>query len=84
MQNKGISNKKYKGGFIGLLVLLITVAIIAILIVRTDLFSVKNQDIDMFDQDSDKNVIERGMDAIDSARNAKNLIEQHTREATGQ
>ena len=75
MQRKKMPNKKYSGGFIGLLALLICVAIIAILIVRSDLFS-GNKD--------GKNTIEQGMDAIDAAKNAKNLIEQHTREAVGQ
>ena len=54
---------------------MICVAIIAILMVRSDLFS---------GMKDGKNTIEQGMDAIDAAKNAKNLIEQHTREAVGQ
>ena len=69
MQNRRISSEKYSGGFIGLLALLICVAIIAILITRSDLFS---------GQKDGKNTIEGGFDAIDAAKNAKNLIEQHS------
>jgi len=68
-------DKKFSSGFIGLLALLIAVAIIAILIVRSDLFS-RSPD--------GKNTIEGGFDAIDAAKNAKYLIEQHSKEAAGQ
>jgi len=76
MGNKKISNKKYNGGYVGLLALLITVAIIAYLIVQSDLF--KNFGTENTD------TVKGSFDAIDSARNAKNLIEQHSREAAGQ
>ncbi|HTE48376.1 MAG TPA: hypothetical protein VK675_00515 [Candidatus Paceibacterota bacterium] len=68
-------NIKFNRGFIGLLALLICVAIIAIIIIRSDLFS---------GQKDGKNTIEGGFDAIDAAKNAKNLIEQHSRDAAGQ
>jgi len=54
-------------GFIGILFLLIAVAVMAIVIVRTDLFSGGK---------SDKSMIENGLDAVDKAEEAKNLLEQ--------
>ncbi|MBP9715049.1 MAG: hypothetical protein KBD52_00985 [Candidatus Pacebacteria bacterium] len=74
---------KTNRGFIGLIALLISVAIIALIIVRTDLFGgstsidedgneVKNPDV---------NMIEGGFNAIDKARDAKNLIEENNRKA---
>lgn len=59
-------------GFIGLIVLLISVAIIALIVVRTDLFSPAKEK---------KSMIEIGTDAIDEARDAKNLIEENSRKA---
>jgi uncharacterized membrane protein len=75
--------KKWNGGFIGLIALLISVAIIALIVVRTDLFGgstsidengneVKNPDV---------NMIEGGFNAIDKARDVKNLIEENNRKA---
>jgi hypothetical protein len=63
---------KSNGGFIGLIALLVSVTIIALIIVRTDLLSpVKEK----------KNIIEIGTDAIDEARNVKNLIEENNRKS---
>jgi hypothetical protein len=70
METKIISNKKYNGGYIGLLMLLIGVAIVALLIVRTDLFS---------GQKDGKNMIEQGSDAVDEVERVKDLIEQNSR-----
>jgi len=55
-----------EGGFIGLLALLISVAVIALIVVRTDLFSGK---------DGDKSMLEQGTDAVNRANEVKNLIE---------
>lgn len=79
MQTKKISNKKYIGGYIGLLMLLITVAVMAFIIVRTDLFKGFSTD-----QKNSKNIIEEGFDAINQSKNAKNLIEQNSRNAATQ
>ena len=59
-------------GFIGLVALLISVAIIALVIVRTDLFSPNKEK---------KNIVEIGTDAIDEARGVKILIEENNRKA---
>jgi hypothetical protein len=67
------------GGYIGLLMLLIGVAIIALVIVRTDLFKGFPTG-----QNDGKNVIEGGFDAIDSAKNAKNTIEESSRKTSEQ
>ncbi len=67
---KRISNKNHNSGFIGLLVLLIVVGVIALIIVRTGVF--KNFPTG---QRSGQNTVESGIDAINSAKNAKNQIE---------
>jgi hypothetical protein len=64
--------KNNTGGFIGLVALLISVAIIALIVVRTDLFSPAKEK---------KSMIEVGTDAIDEARNVKVLIEENNRKA---
>jgi len=71
MKNKKIFN----GGYVGLLMLLIGVAIITFLIVRTDLFT---------GQKEGKNMIEGGFNTIDAAKNAKNVIEERSRNAAEQ
>jgi hypothetical protein len=60
--------KNLKGGYIGLIMLLIGVAVIVFLIVRTDLFS---------GQKGSKNMIEQGTDSIQKAEDVKNIIEQN-------
>ena len=69
MENKKILN----GGYVGLLMLLIGVAIIAYLIVGTDLFT---------GQKEGKNMIEQGQDSINKAKTAKDLIEQNNINST--
>ena len=59
------------GGYVGLLALLITVAIIALITWRSDLFS--NGD----NKGNTQSVIERDLGAIDSARDAKNMLAQN-------
>ena len=58
--------------YIGLIALLVSVAIIALIVVRTDLFSKAKEK---------KSMIEIGTDAIDEARDVKNLIEENNRKA---
>lgn len=57
-----------KGGYVGILMLLIGVAIIIFLIMRTDLFT---------GQKGSQNMIEQGTDSIQKAENVKNLIEKN-------
>jgi len=77
--------KKYSRGFIGLVMLLIGVAVIALIIVRTDLFKGKTMNLETGEVENDsKNIIEEGFDALDSAKNAKNMIEENSRKANEQ
>lgn len=69
MRDKIILNR----GFVGLLALLIGVAIIAFLIIRTDLFS---------GQKDGKNMIQKNQDYINKAKDVKNIIEQNNAKAT--
>lgn len=81
MQDKANLN----GGYIGLLVLLIGVAVIALVIVRTDLFKGKTMNPKTGEMENDgKNVIEGGFNAINQAKNAKNIIEESSRKASEQ
>ncbi|OGI76912.1 hypothetical protein A3B85_00005 [Candidatus Nomurabacteria bacterium RIFCSPHIGHO2_02_FULL_37_13] len=68
MQHKRIAN----GGYIGLLMLLISVVIIIFFIVRTDLFT---------GQKNSKNMLEQGNDAIKQAQEVKNLIEKNNQQS---
>ncbi len=69
MQNKRILKN---GGYVGLLMLLIGVAIVAFLIVRTDLFTGQKGEQD------GKNMIEQGQDDINKAKAVKDLVEQNS------
>jgi len=69
MKNKKILN----GGYVGLLMLLIGVAIITYLIVGTDLFT---------GQKEGKNMIEQGQDSINQAKAAKDMIERNNINST--
>jgi len=62
MNNRTITN----GGYIGILMLLIGVAIIIFFMVRTDMFGGKK---------GDKTYLEQNTSAIDSAKDAKAMIE---------
>jgi hypothetical protein len=66
-----MQNKRYlkNGGYVGLLMLLIGVAIITFLIVRTDLFT---------GQKDSKNMIEQGQDDINKAKAVKSMVEQNS------
>lgn len=59
-----------QSGYIGLLALLITVAIMALVMWRSDLFSGTKDE-----NGKAQNVIERDLKAIDSAQNVKEKIE---------
>ncbi len=74
-----ILSGKYNGGFVGLLMLLICVSIIALIIVRTDLFKGFPTG-----QSGNQNTFEHGIDAINAAKNAKNLIEQNSKNTNKQ
>ena len=65
MKNKNFLN----GGYVGLIMLLISVAFIAFLIIRTDLFT---------GQKDGKNMIEEGNDAIQSAKDLKSTLEHNS------
>ena len=60
--------KSLNGGFIGLLVLLICVAFIALFIMRTDLFTGKEG----------ANMLDEGQNAIDDARALKVTLEKNS------
>jgi hypothetical protein len=70
MQKKYNINKSRQSGYIGLLALLITVAIIAVAMWRSDLF-VGSKD----ESGKTQNVIERDLKAIDAAQSVKDKIE---------
>ena len=67
MKNK----KNLNSGYVGLLMLLIGVAVIALVVVRTDLFT-GNKD--------GQNMIEQGQDAIDQANEIKDILERRNSE----
>ena len=60
------------GGYVGLLMLLIGVAIVAFLIVRTDLF------IEPKGVQEGKNMIEQGQDDINKAKAVKDMVERNS------
>ncbi|OGI68022.1 hypothetical protein A2738_00405 [Candidatus Nomurabacteria bacterium RIFCSPHIGHO2_01_FULL_42_15] len=69
--NKNINTNQNRG-YIGLLMLLIGVAIIALLMVRTDIFT---------GQKDGKNMYEQGTDVIDQSNDVKNMLEQNSRQS---
>ncbi|MDE2399942.1 MAG: hypothetical protein KGL67_02970 [Patescibacteria group bacterium] len=71
--------KKHNRGFIGILMLLIGVAIVAFIIVRTGLFTNFPTG-----QGSNNNMMNGGFGDINAARNARNLIEQDNQRAIQQ
>jgi|GEM_PF-5877482 len=66
-----MNKNKLNGGFIGILMLLIGVAIIIFFILRTDLFTGEKED---------KNMIEQGSSYIDQAKEAKNMLEKNSQQ----
>lgn len=71
--NITMKDKKFlNGGFIGLLILLIGVAIIIFFIMRTDLFT---------GQKGSKNMIEQNLDSVNRAKEVKIMIEQNSRQS---
>jgi len=68
MRDKPVQNR----GYIGLLLLLLGVALMAMLIVRSDLFSGKKDD---------KGMLEEDLQAVDKAQEAKNLLEQQNKQS---
>lgn len=63
-----MQTNKYNGGYAGLFILLISIAIIAIIFSRTHLTT---------NEDTQKNFIEEGQSAIETAENLKKKIEQN-------
>ena len=61
-------NNILNGGYVGIIMLLLGVCIIVFLIVRPDLFTHEKDGV---------NVLEKSQDYIDSAKDAKNLIERN-------
>ena len=72
MNNKIISN----GGYIGILMILISVTIIVFIMVRSDLFTQK--------QEGEKTVIEQDLEAVNQAKAVKALVEQNSQKSLGQ
>ena len=71
--NKILSKRILKnGGYVGILMLLIGVAIIAFLIVRTDLFTGQKGG------QEGKNMIEQGQDSINKAKAVKDMVERNS------
>ncbi len=68
MKTREISN----GGYIGILMLLIGVAIMIFFIVRTDLFS---------GQKGGKSMLQIDQDAVNKAKDVKAMVEQNSRQA---
>jgi hypothetical protein len=69
-----MKNKRYlkNGGYVGLVMLLIGVAIITFLTVRTDLFTGQKGG------QGRKNMIEQGQDDINKAKEMKDLVEKNS------
>jgi hypothetical protein len=67
-----MQRKILNGGFIGLLILLIGVAIIIFFIMRTDWFT---------GQKGSKNMIEQNLDSVNRAKEVKIMIEQNSRQS---
>jgi len=68
------------GGYAGLIMLMITVAIMALIIVRTDLFTgekVIQEEGQEGVQTNKGSMLERGFDAVDQAKEAKALMEKN-------
>jgi hypothetical protein len=64
-----VHRQKSNRGFVGLLALLLVFVIIALVVVRTDLFSGVR---------GDKNALEQGLDAVEKTRELKSLLEKKT------
>ena len=80
---KNNSNK----GFIGLLALLITVSIIIFFIVRPDLFTLEPKWGSGLQNNAElegNNILEKGFNAIDKAKDAKALMEKNNQQSVAE
>lgn len=68
MKNK----KNINGGYIGLLILLLGVVFMAFLFFRSDLF---------LGQKEGKTIIEKDLEAINQAKEVKNLVEENSKKS---
>lgn len=68
--------KKLNGGYIGLLMLLIGVAIIIFIMFRNDIFSNKSNN----EENIKKNMIETNLDYVDQAKDVKDMLEKKNQE----
>ncbi|HEY4512656.1 MAG TPA: hypothetical protein VJH63_03295 [Candidatus Paceibacterota bacterium] len=66
---------KNNAGYIGLIALLITFAIISLLVWRTDLFGENSGQKERGEDNAPKNIIEKDMQALQSAKDAKAMLE---------
>lgn len=69
-----------RGGYIGLLMLLIGVALISLFVVRTDLFKGKTETGEEGEAKQGESMIEQGYSAIDKAKGVKELMEERSRQ----
>ncbi len=65
-------NKNSTGGFVGILMIFITVTVIIFIMFRTDLFNGKK---------GSKSMIERDLDAVQQAKDVKALLEKNDTKA---
>lgn len=83
MRNKNILN----GGYIGLIMLLIGVAIIVFIMFRKDIFFRQTYSVEKesgIENNTGENMIDRGNDYIDQARQAKDLLEKNSKQKMGE
>lgn len=64
-----MKNKNSTGGFIGILMILITVTVIIFIMFRTDLFNGKK---------GSKSIIEQDLNAVQQAKDVKALLEKNS------
>lgn len=62
-------HKNSNGGFVGILMILITVTVIIFIMFRTDLFNGKK---------GSKSVVEQNIDAVQQAKDVKALLEKNS------
>lgn len=79
--------KKFNGGYVGLILLLIGVSIIVFIIFRKNLFvsqTYSTEKENNIENNTGENMIDRGNDYIDQARQAKDLLEKNSRQKMGE
>lgn len=64
-----LNNKNSNGGFVGILMILITVTVIIFIMFRTDMFNGKK---------GSKSMIEQDLDAVQQAKDVKALLEKNS------